>query len=340
MPYVAFISHSSRDREVAAGIVGALEAAGLACWIAPRDVPAAAPFAGAIVQAIRRCRVLVLVLTADSAESQQVLREVQQASEAKVPILEFRSRGVRPTDDLEYYLSPNHRLEWTVPVETHLPELVEAARKLVAASGGRLSQETRSAQPRTPWFSLVLRTRRLSCSVTLLLLLVATTAILYKIFLSINYNIPFINFVNGVDTSFDRPTRTERADRAYNNGIDIINFEIMLDYGLGGHLRLPDHVPPDQEDRVDKAIESFTTAIELEPRFADAYAGRGRAWLLKGQVDLAIADFEQALALDPRLDDVRTELEKARALAKLPKLPENVFAPDRLPDDVSAPDRD
>jgi tetratricopeptide (TPR) repeat protein len=295
MPYDAFISHSSRDREIADAIVGALEAAGLACWVAPRDVPAAVPFSGAIVQAIRQCRVLVLVLTADSAESHQVLREVQQAAEAKVPILEFRSRGVRPRDDLDYYLSPNHRLEWTLPVEAHLPELVEAARKLVAASGERPLGETRSTRPSAPWFSLALRTRRLSCSFALLLLLMAPTAILVKLY---------------YDPNHDDTASTNQAGSA------------LMDYKYGmEYLR---------DEDVDRAIAAFTEAIEDDPKFALAYAGRGRAWLLKGQVDAAVADFEKALALVPDLDDeVRPDLQKARARGKLPELPEDVFAPDR-----------
>lgn len=36
--YSAFISHASADREAANAIAASLEAKGLTCWIAPRDV--------------------------------------------------------------------------------------------------------------------------------------------------------------------------------------------------------------------------------------------------------------------------------------------------------------
>ena len=44
-----FISHSATDRDAAEAICAALEAAGLACWIAPRDIPAGTPWAAAIM---------------------------------------------------------------------------------------------------------------------------------------------------------------------------------------------------------------------------------------------------------------------------------------------------
>src|SRR4051794_24974245 len=109
MSHDVFISHSSLDREVVDVIVAALEAAGIVCWIAPRDMIAAAPYTESIVRAIRECRALILVLTPNVAGSPHVLREVHQAAEGRIPILEFRAPGVDPAlaPDLDYFLSPN-----------------------------------------------------------------------------------------------------------------------------------------------------------------------------------------------------------------------------------------
>ena len=47
-----FISHSSKDHEVAKGICDALEENGHRCWIAPRDIPYGTQWAGEISKAI------------------------------------------------------------------------------------------------------------------------------------------------------------------------------------------------------------------------------------------------------------------------------------------------
>ena len=47
-----FISYSSQDAEVAERVVASLEARGLRCWIAPRDVAPGVPYGEALVDAI------------------------------------------------------------------------------------------------------------------------------------------------------------------------------------------------------------------------------------------------------------------------------------------------
>jgi len=64
-----FISYASQDATVANAVVGALEYAGLSCWIAPRDVEPGARYADEIVSAINESRAVVLVLSAHSVAS-------------------------------------------------------------------------------------------------------------------------------------------------------------------------------------------------------------------------------------------------------------------------------
>ena len=49
----------------------------------------------------------------------------------------------------------------------------------------------------------------------------------------------------------------------------------------------------------DKAIADYSTAIEKDPRYADAYCNRGAAWYNLGQLEKAIADYSRALEIDP-----------------------------------------
>jgi tetratricopeptide (TPR) repeat protein len=49
----------------------------------------------------------------------------------------------------------------------------------------------------------------------------------------------------------------------------------------------------------DRAIADYTTAIQLNPEFAEAYNDRGFAYYLKGDVERAIADYTRAIELRP-----------------------------------------
>ncbi len=51
---------------------------------------------------------------------------------------------------------------------------------------------------------------------------------------------------------------------------------------------------------LDEAIASYTEAVRLNPKLADAYLNRGAAYDAKGELDEAIADFTQALRLNPK----------------------------------------
>jgi tetratricopeptide (TPR) repeat protein len=50
----------------------------------------------------------------------------------------------------------------------------------------------------------------------------------------------------------------------------------------------------------DGTIAKYTEAIELDPKYADAYFNRGTAYYYKGQNDLAIADYSKTIELDPK----------------------------------------
>ena len=52
-----------------------------------------------------------------------------------------------------------------------------------------------------------------------------------------------------------------------------------------------------EKGEVELAIEDYTEAIALDPKFAEAYYQRGLAYRKKGEVELAIADYTQAIEL-------------------------------------------
>lgn len=50
---------------------------------------------------------------------------------------------------------------------------------------------------------------------------------------------------------------------------------------------------------LDKALVAFGEALRLDPRYAEAYNGRGVTLALMGEPERAIADFCEAIRLEP-----------------------------------------
>src|ERR1051326_8244436 len=140
MAHDVFISHSAQDKAVADAVCAALERAGLRCWIAPRDVQPGRSFAGEITRAIQQSKAMVLIFSAHSNNSQQVLREVQLAVSSHLHIVQLRIEDVRPNDDLTYFLSTPHWLDaMTPPLDAHLQRLATAVQALLGSTGAELA---------------------------------------------------------------------------------------------------------------------------------------------------------------------------------------------------------
>jgi TolB-like protein/Flp pilus assembly protein TadD len=101
----AFISYASTDAAVANSIVESLEAQGLKCWMAPRDVKPGAQYADAIVRAINEAKALILVMSRSAVDSAHVAREVERAASKRKPIIPFRIDAAPLNPELEYFLS-------------------------------------------------------------------------------------------------------------------------------------------------------------------------------------------------------------------------------------------
>src|SRR5580704_17651524 len=121
MEFDVFISYANQDKVTADAACAQLEADGIRCWIAPRDVPPGAEWAGDIVDAIDQCRARVLIFSSNANGSKQIRREVQRAFDREVPVLPFRIENIVPEKSLAYYMGPVHWLDaLTTPLEHHL----------------------------------------------------------------------------------------------------------------------------------------------------------------------------------------------------------------------------
>lgn len=121
---LVFISHSSKDKLVADAITARLEAQEIPCWIAPRDILPGKDYSAQIVEALRRCSVVVVVFSKWTNASRHIHSEVDRAFNLGKTIIPFRIDEARLDESLEYYLSKTHWLEAiSPPLEAHIDRL-------------------------------------------------------------------------------------------------------------------------------------------------------------------------------------------------------------------------
>ena len=149
MAHDVFISYSHHDKPQADAVCATLEAKGIRCWIAPRDVIPGQEWGAAIVDAIRSSRVMVLVFSSHANASPQIRREVERAVSAETVLIPFRIEDVLPEKSLEYFLGTPHWLDaLTPPLEAHLEHLAAAATSFLAVIEPA-AQKAGDVHPRT-----------------------------------------------------------------------------------------------------------------------------------------------------------------------------------------------
>ncbi len=127
-----FISYASPDKKIAVAVCAKLEAAGIRCWIAPRDITPGEDWSAAIVGAIHTSRVMVLIFSGHSNVSQQTKREVERAVSKGNAIIPFRIEDIKPSRSLEFFISTAHWLDAiTPPFEQHINRLASAVKELL-----------------------------------------------------------------------------------------------------------------------------------------------------------------------------------------------------------------
>jgi TolB-like protein/Tfp pilus assembly protein PilF len=131
----AFLSYASGDAELAAHLCGLLEKSAITVWMAPRDVPAGANYADAIVRAINACRTLLVILSAHSVGSAHVGKEIERASSKGRPIVAVRVDDTALTPALEYFLSESQWIDARLGLEAALPKLIDGIRRLTSVAG-------------------------------------------------------------------------------------------------------------------------------------------------------------------------------------------------------------
>lgn len=120
-----FISYAAADYHAAATICAQLEAHGVGCWIAPRDIDNdLLPYTQAIERGISQARAVVVMVSGVASLSVHIPRELDLALARKLPIVPVRLEDVEPSGQLNYLL---RTCQWLNAFDT---DLATAARQL------------------------------------------------------------------------------------------------------------------------------------------------------------------------------------------------------------------
>src|SRR5665213_2041274 len=152
-PFDVFVSHSEHNKREADVVCGKLEAAGIRCWIAPRDIVPGTEWAEEIIDGIDKSRIMVLVFSEHANNSPQVKREVERAINREHTLISFRMENVMPTRAMEYCLGNTHWLDaFDPPLERHVGQLCAVVKQLILKrhSGGDVTQPRRVRDVRLP----------------------------------------------------------------------------------------------------------------------------------------------------------------------------------------------
>ncbi|MBM3225213.1 MAG: TIR domain-containing protein [Candidatus Tectomicrobia bacterium] len=134
MAHDVFISYASEDKATADAVCHGLEAQGIGCWMAPRDIPPGVEWPAAIVHAIAQSRAMVLMFSEHANQSHQVPRELERAVDKGIPIICMRLETVMPAASLEYFIGVVHWVDVLPSLTPSIARVAETIHSLTATT--------------------------------------------------------------------------------------------------------------------------------------------------------------------------------------------------------------
>ena len=120
-----FISYASQDQKVATTLCKALEGRSFKCWIAARDIAPGENFQIAIVRAIRTAKIMLLVFTGNSNNSDEMAKELALASQSKLIVVPLLIDDVRPNDAFSYEFATRQWIDFFSDWEAAIEQLAQ-----------------------------------------------------------------------------------------------------------------------------------------------------------------------------------------------------------------------
>lgn len=132
------VSYATPDKTIADAVCANLEARGIRCWIAPRDILAGTNYQEAIVDAIGTSKIMVLIYSSHANDSIHVNREVSLALSRRVITIPFKVEDAPLSKSMEYLIGVPHWLDaLTPPLEKHIEELSQTITMLLESERKR-----------------------------------------------------------------------------------------------------------------------------------------------------------------------------------------------------------
>jgi hypothetical protein len=128
--YDIFISHAGPDKKQAIEICESLEAQGLRCWIAPRDVYAGNSYLEEIITGVSHSKTFLLLLSSNTESAEYVINEVERAKSYRRKIFTIRLEDVPIPRSIELILSaPQWVDSWALDYKERLQQIVQYTKR-------------------------------------------------------------------------------------------------------------------------------------------------------------------------------------------------------------------
>ena len=333
MAHDVFVSYAHQDRTVANAVCGTLEAHGIRCWIAPRDILPGSDWGAAIIDAIQEAKALVLIFSSNSNDSDQIKREIERTVHQGIAVIPFRIEDVLPNKTLEYFISTQHWLDaLTPPLEDHMAHLAETIKVLLEKRIGKEKPlpaggaEPAPSQPQRHPEVMAPEERP-----STILASAPPRQIPYVLLFSLVGLVAVLVVAGGVWWRWSQPSVTLpptvvatkqvpapvpptvepaaklSADDYYNMGNEAKDPDDKIKYYTKAIEINPYNaqfyyyrgLAYNKKTLFPLAIEDFGKAIMYQPNYPSAYASRGFSYYEMGQQDAAIADYTKSISLDP-----------------------------------------
>lgn len=143
----AFISYSSKNQTEADATRRLFAQNGIQTWMAPNDIPAGSKYAAVIVDALKKCSCLVLLLTKESQESPWVEKEVERAISYGKSVITIQSNGLVLNNCYEYYLC-NQQIVYVKRISENSEGIQKVLNAVIALTGRSLENSTHRSNER------------------------------------------------------------------------------------------------------------------------------------------------------------------------------------------------
>jgi hypothetical protein len=141
MPHDVFINHSTAGKLTAYAICSELEAIGIRCWILPRDLNIGIAWDQSIADAIKCCRLMIVVLSDYASRSDRVERQLELAFNHSVIVIPFKTEADPVVIDGQPSAAPVHWLDVVTP------EMTQRLRSLCTLVGGLVLRQKNDSLP-------------------------------------------------------------------------------------------------------------------------------------------------------------------------------------------------